>query len=72
MCSYSTDDHMNSKNIHIYKKYMLKGKKEKPLPMKEKKKKPSESLRFLGSKYNKIITSFQLINTSFRIHKNNN
>lgn len=36
MGSYSTDDHMNSKNIHIYKNLFLKGfkKKKKKLPTK--------------------------------------
>lgn len=29
MGSYSTDDHMNSKNIHIYKNLFLKGLKKK-------------------------------------------
>lgn len=29
MGSYSTDDHMNSKNIHIYKNLFLKGFKKK-------------------------------------------
>lgn len=54
---------MNSKNSHIYKTYVLKIKKEKPY-------KGTSIDEVLGSKYNKIIL-FQLINTSFRIHKNN-
>lgn len=55
---------MNSKNSHIYKTYVLKiKKKEKPY-------KGTSIGEVLGSKYNKIIL-FQLINTSFRIHKNN-
>lgn len=56
---------MNSKNSHIYKTYVLKIKKKKEKPYKG-----TSIGEVLGSKYNKIIL-FQLINTSFRIHKNN-
>lgn len=55
-------------NIHIYKKLVLKIKKEKRSPS-YKKEKNLKIAEVVKSKYNKIIL-FQLINTSFRIHKN--
>lgn len=51
---------MNSRNIHIYKKHVKdkkKKKSERETPIKKEKKDPRIA-EALGSKYNKIITSF--------------